>query len=91
MAAALEGLACTAASQDPEACARLLGAGRRIREDTGISLTVIEGHDPHEAGGHVRSVLGARQFAVAADRGKYSSLDELLTLATAAGASRSAP
>jgi hypothetical protein len=44
MAAALEGLA-GAASQDAEPCARLLGASRRIREDTGIHLTMIEGHD----------------------------------------------
>jgi len=81
MDAALEKLAGAAASQDAEACARLLGASRRIREDTGIHLTMIEGHDPQEAEGHARSVLGTRQFVVAADTGKHSSLDELLTLA----------
>jgi tetratricopeptide (TPR) repeat protein len=77
MAAALEGLACVAASHDAEACARLLGAARRIRETTGIHLTMIEGHDPHQAQAHARSVLGTNQFAVATNTGKHSSLDEL--------------
>jgi predicted ATPase/DNA-binding SARP family transcriptional activator len=54
MAAALEGLACVAAPHDAEACARLLGAARRIRETTGIHLTMIEGHDPHQAQAHAR-------------------------------------
>lgn len=80
MAAALEGLACVAAPDDAEACARLLGAARRIREDTGIHLTMIEGHDPQQAQAHVRSVLGTKQFAVATDTGNDSSLDEMLAL-----------
>jgi tetratricopeptide (TPR) repeat protein len=81
--AALEGLACVAASHDAEACARLLGAARRIRDDTGVHLTMIEGHDPHQAQAHARSVLGTKQFAVATNTGKHSSLDELPLGATA--------
>jgi hypothetical protein len=91
MAAALEGLACAAAPHDAEISARLLGAGRQIRDDTGIYLTVIEGHDPQEAEGHARTVLGTKRFAVAAHTGKHFSLDEILTLATTAGAFRLAP
>jgi predicted ATPase/DNA-binding SARP family transcriptional activator len=77
MAAALEGLAC-AAPHDAERSARLLGAARRIRDDTGIRLTMIEGHDPQEAEAHARSVLGTKRFAAAADTGTHSSLEEIL-------------
>jgi hypothetical protein len=90
MAAALEGLA-GAASQDAEACARLLGASRRIREDTGIHLTMIEGHDPQQAEDHARSVLGAQQYATPAETAKHRTLDEILTLATTTPAFKSAP
>jgi predicted ATPase/DNA-binding SARP family transcriptional activator len=86
MAAALEGLACAAASHDAKACARLLGAARRIRETTGIHLTLIEGHDPQRAQAHARSVLGTKQFTVAANTGKHSSLDEMLLLGAGARA-----
>ena len=58
-------MACVAASHDAEACARLLGAARQIRDDTGVHLTMVEGHDPHQAQAHARSVLGTKQFAVA--------------------------
>jgi hypothetical protein len=51
MAAALEGLACAAVPYDAALSARLPGAARRIRDDTGIQLTVIEGHDPEAADG----------------------------------------
>ena len=77
MAAALEGLACAAAVQDADICARLLGAARRIRDDTGIHLTLIEGHDPDQAQAHARSVLGTKQFAVATNTGNDSPLDEI--------------
>jgi predicted ATPase/DNA-binding SARP family transcriptional activator len=83
LAATLEGLACAAAPHDAEACARLLGAAQRIRESTGIHLTMIEGHDPQQAQAHTRSVLGTKQFAVATNTGKHSSLDELPLGATA--------
>jgi tetratricopeptide (TPR) repeat protein len=86
LAAALEGLACAAAAHDAKACARLLGAARRIRETTGIHLTLIEGHDPHQAQAHARSVLGTKQFTVATNTGKHSSLDEMLLLAASARA-----
>jgi hypothetical protein len=86
MAAALEGLACAAASHDAKSCARLLGAARRIRESTGIYLTMIEGHDPRQAHAHARSVLGTEQFTVATSTGKHSSLDELLLLDASARA-----
>jgi predicted ATPase len=80
MAAALEGLACAAAVQDADICARLLGAARRIRDDTGIHLTMIEGHDPQHAHAHARSVLGTKQFAVATNTGNDSPLDEIIAL-----------
>ena len=80
MAAALEGLAYAAAPDDAEACARLLGAARRIRDDTGIHLTMIEGHDPQHAHAHARSVLGTKQFAVATNTGNDSPLDEIIAL-----------
>jgi hypothetical protein len=83
MAAALEGLACAAAADDAKACARLLGAARQIRETTGIHLTLIEGHDPHQAQAHARSVLRTNQFTVATSTGKHSSLDEMLLLVQA--------
>jgi hypothetical protein len=87
MAAALEGLACAAAAaRDADTCARLLGAARRIRETTGIHLTMIEGHDPHQAQAHARSVLGTTQFTVVTNTGKHSSLDEMLLLAASARA-----
>jgi predicted ATPase/DNA-binding SARP family transcriptional activator len=86
MAAALEGLACAAAAHDAKACARLLGAARQIRESTGIHLTLIEGHDPHQAQAHARSVLGTKQFTVATSTGKHSSLDEMLLLGASARA-----
>jgi predicted ATPase/DNA-binding SARP family transcriptional activator len=86
MAAALEGLACAAASQDAKRCARLLGAARQIRETTGIHLTLIEGHDPQQAHAHARSVLGTTQFTVATNTGKHSSFDETLLLAASARA-----
>jgi hypothetical protein len=76
-------MACVAASHDAEACARLLGAARQIRDDTGVHLTMVEGHDPHRAQAHARSVLGTKQFAVATNTGKHSSLDELPLGATA--------
>ena len=88
MAAALEGLACTAAPQDADTCARLLSAARRIREATGIHLTMIEGHDPREAARQAQSVLGTERFATAVDTGRYSSPDEVFALATTAGAFR---
>ncbi|HET7519173.1 MAG TPA: hypothetical protein VFN05_16085 [Actinomycetes bacterium] len=91
MAAALEGLACLAAPHDADSSARLLGAARRIRDDTGIRLTMIEGHDPREAERHARTVLGTEHFAAAADTGKHSSLEEVLPLLTTPGALRSAP
>jgi hypothetical protein len=84
MAAALEGLGCVAATHHAESSARLLGAAQRIRDDTGIDLTLIEGHDPQQAQAQVRSLLGTKQFAVAANTGKHSSLDELLALGATA-------
>jgi hypothetical protein len=91
MAAALEGLVCAAASNDAEFSARLLGAARRIRDDTGIQLTVIEGHDPQAAERHARTVLGTTRFAAAVEDGKQSSPEELLLLAAIPGAFASAP
>jgi predicted ATPase/DNA-binding SARP family transcriptional activator len=91
LAAALEGLACVAAHHDAKACARLLGAARRIREDTGIHLTMIEGHDPQQAQAHARSVLGTKQFAVATNTGKHSSLDEMVLLGATTRAFKSGP
>ena len=52
---------------------------------------MIEGHDPQQAEAHARTVLGAQQYATAADTAKHYSLDEILTLATATTALRSAP
>jgi hypothetical protein len=88
LATALEGPACAAAAQDVDICAQLLGAAQRIRETTGIHLTMIEGHDPQQAQAHARAVLGTKQFAVATDTGKHSSLDEMLPLGAGARASR---
>jgi hypothetical protein len=81
MAAALEGLACIAASQEAETSALLLGAARRIRDDTGIHLTMIEGQDLQEAEKHAQSVLGIKQFAAATRMGWLLSLDESIRLA----------
>jgi hypothetical protein len=86
MAAALEGLACAAASHDAKACARLLGAAWQIRESTSMHLTLIEGHDPQQAHAHARSVLGTTQFTVATNTGKHSSLEEMLLLGASARA-----
>jgi predicted ATPase/DNA-binding SARP family transcriptional activator len=80
MAAALEGLACAAASDDPEGCAVLLGAARSIRDETGIRLTMIEGHDPAGAQTHVRSQLGPRRLVSAMERGKRLPSDQVLTI-----------
>jgi predicted ATPase/DNA-binding SARP family transcriptional activator len=90
MAAALEGLACAAAVQDAGTCARLLGAAQRIRETTGIQLTMIEGHDPQQAQAHARSVLGTKQFLAATNTGEHLSLDEMLALGVAQGRSSQA-
>jgi predicted ATPase len=90
MAAALEGLACAAAHHDAESSARLFGAARRIRDDTGIQLTVIEGHDPREAEKRARTVLGTNRFAAAVEKGKQSSPEEILRLSAIPGAFTSA-
>ena len=90
LAAALEGLACIAAVHDAETCACLLGAAQQIRQITGIQLTIIEGHDPEDAGKQARTVLGTKRYAVAAAIGRRSSLGEILSLATNAGAAGSA-
>jgi hypothetical protein len=90
MAAALEGLACAAAPHDAEISARLLGAARRIRDDTGIQLTVIEGHDPREAERHARTALGTNRFAAAVEKGMQSSPEEILRLSAIPGAFTSA-
>jgi len=79
-AAALEGLACDAAPHDPHGCAVLLGAARSIRDETGIRLTMIEGHDPAEAETYTRSVLGPARFASAMEECSRSSRDQVLTL-----------
>jgi predicted ATPase/DNA-binding SARP family transcriptional activator len=86
MAATLEGLACAAAPHDAEISARLLGAARRIRDDTGIQLTVIEGHDPEAAERHARTALGRKRFAAAIEEGKHSSPEEILLLSAIPGA-----
>jgi hypothetical protein len=80
MAAALEGLACAAASDDPEGCAVLLGAARSIRDETGIRLTMIEGHDPADTQTHVRSQLGPGRLFSAMERGKCLPPDQVLTI-----------
>ena len=85
LAAALEGLACVASVHDAKVCARLLGAARQIRHATGIHLTIIEGHDPEEAGRRAQTALGAKRYAAVANTGKHSSLDQILTLARNAG------
>ena len=91
LAAALEGLACVASVHDAKVCARLLGAARQIRQATGIHLTIIEGHDPEEAGRRAQTALGTKRYAVVANTGKHSSLDQILTLAWNAGVPGSAP
>jgi tetratricopeptide (TPR) repeat protein len=88
---ALEGLACVAAVQHAETCARLLGAARQLRQTTGIQLTMIEGHDPEEAEQQARTALGAKGYAAAAAIGRRSSLGEIFSLATSVGAAGSAP
>jgi hypothetical protein len=50
---------------------------------------MIEGHDPQQAQAHARSVLGTKQFAVATNTGKHSSLDEMLALGVTARAFKS--
>jgi hypothetical protein len=52
---------------------------------------MIEGHDPQQAEDHARSVLGAQQYATAAETAKHRSLDEILTLATTTPAFKSTP
>jgi hypothetical protein len=79
-AAALEGLACDTAPQDPHGCAVLLGAARSIRDETGIRLTMIEGRDPVEAETYARSVLGSGRLSSAIEEGRRSSHDQVLTL-----------
>jgi predicted ATPase/DNA-binding SARP family transcriptional activator len=86
MAAALEGLACAAAPHDAEISVRLLGAARRIRDDTGIQLTVIEGHDPEAAEKQARTTLGTKRFAAAVEEGKHSSPEEILLVSATPGA-----
>jgi hypothetical protein len=72
--------------QDADICGRLLGAAQRIRGTSGIHLTMIEGHDPHQAQAHARSVLGTRQFLAATNTAKHSSLDEMRLLGASARA-----
>jgi predicted ATPase/DNA-binding winged helix-turn-helix (wHTH) protein len=80
-AAAFEGVACVVASRDAEICALLLGAARRIRDDTGIRLTLIEGPDPAEACSRARAALGAVPFSVALEKGRRSPRDQMRLLA----------
>jgi tetratricopeptide (TPR) repeat protein len=79
-AAALEGLARHTAPHDPHACAVLLGAARFIRDETGIRLTMIEGHDPVETETYAHSVLGSDRLVSAMEEGRRSSRDQVLTL-----------
>jgi predicted ATPase/DNA-binding SARP family transcriptional activator len=62
---ALEGLATVVASRDANSSALLLGLARRIRRDTGIGLTVIEGRETARTETQVRSELGEQGFRAA--------------------------
>jgi hypothetical protein len=62
---ALEGLATVVASRDAKSSAFLLGSARRIRDDTGIELTVIDGRDTARTEAQVRSALGEQEFQAA--------------------------
>jgi predicted ATPase/DNA-binding SARP family transcriptional activator len=91
LTAALEGLACVVVVHHAETCARLLGAARQLRQTTGIHLTMTEGHDPEVAERQARTLLGTKGYAAAAAIGRRSSLGEILSLATNAGAPGPAP
>lgn len=80
-AAALEGLACVAATQDAQSCALLLGAARSIREATGIRLTLIEGHDPLEAEAAATAVLGPHHLSAAREEGRRLAPNEAFAIA----------
>jgi tetratricopeptide (TPR) repeat protein len=73
MMVALEGLASIGASRDAQTSALLLGSARRIRQDTGIQLTFVEGHDAAETEARLRSVLGESAFQAAIMKGRQSS------------------
>jgi predicted ATPase len=68
MIIALEGLAAVVASRDAHSSALLLGVARRIRHDTGIELTLVEGHDTARTEAHLNSVLGEKAFHAAIAR-----------------------
>lgn len=73
MIVAIEGLANLVASDDPVSSAVLLGAARRIRRDTGIQLTLIEGHDTARTEDHLHIALGQEAFDKALTTGQQSA------------------
>jgi hypothetical protein len=70
---------------DPEAAARVLGAGARVREPLGLVLDLIE-HELHQETEHeARARLGDDAFVAALDDGHTLTPQEALAVALRAG------
>jgi len=81
--AALAALALAAG--DPEAAARVLGAGAQLRETLGLTLDLIESELHQQAEDGARTRLGDDAFVAAFDNGRTLSPQDALAVALRAG------